>query len=158
MATNNCVPRLAKRRKKRLLLFDGGLLFIIAHLHNIGTHMTLPVECGRRFYLQFTCIEVSGDYAFSAQLEQFFATDIPGDLADDIRLCTRNITFHQPAAAYNDLGRATDVADHRAIDTQIAVAADVAFECSARADQCGATTICFSCWMSVLFLVLNIEY
>lgn len=51
MAANNCVPRLAYRNKNRLLLFDGGLLFIVCHLHNIGTHMTLAIEGRRRFDL-----------------------------------------------------------------------------------------------------------
>ena len=52
----NWLPNARYRIKNRLLLFDGGLLFIRTHLYNICTHMALPVECCSRFYLQFACI------------------------------------------------------------------------------------------------------
>ena len=54
--TNSWVPMLAYRITSRLPLLDGGLGFIVGHLHDIGTHMALPVKCGGRFYLQFTGI------------------------------------------------------------------------------------------------------
>ena len=72
IATSICVPRLAYRTKSRLLLFDGGLLLIIIHLHNVGAHMALPIESSSRFYLQFSGIQVTGYHTFSSQLQQFF--------------------------------------------------------------------------------------
>ena len=51
IATSICVPKLAYRIKSRLLLFDGGLLFIVIHLHNVGAHMALTIKCSSRFYL-----------------------------------------------------------------------------------------------------------
>ena len=45
MATNNCVPRLAYFKRKLLLLVDGCLrLFIVAHLHHIGSHVALTIK------------------------------------------------------------------------------------------------------------------
>jgi len=64
--TSNWVPMPAYRMSSRLLLFDGGRGFIVDHLHNVGTHMTLPVESSGRFHLQFTCIQVAGYNALTS--------------------------------------------------------------------------------------------
>ncbi len=78
-AASNWVPRLAYRRRNRLLSCccascflsagKGGCLFITVHLHHIGPHVALSVKSGGGLHLQFACIKITGYHRIAAELQ-----------------------------------------------------------------------------------------
>jgi hypothetical protein len=105
----------------------------------VGSHMTLAIEIGAGFYLQFARMEIAVYLAAAFELQQFFHFNGTGNLAHDIGLLSANVAIDHTIGTNHYFSRAMDITLECAVDADIAAAADIAFEGCAGGNNAGAT-------------------
>ena len=100
--------------------------------------MTFPIEIGSRLDLQLGSLDIPVDMAPAFQLKQVLDLDRPGYLAHNVGLLTVDITLYNTTCTDDHLGRAVDVPYQVPVDTQIAVAGNIALHRRSGPNKAGA--------------------